>query len=177
MVATDDPAERAINHGLLGDPSDPGSGEEIVVTVWRGVRLAVVLVLRHDAGAEEGSEWDTFPELYELAPDGKWTYVGSGGHDFPAQPGQRPLLTQGDPPLWPSAGSSSDLSGLYVTFAVAAVEIAAVDIHSPTGVTRSPVGHFGAVVLATEATPGELVLIGHDGEPLAIDTRAYTLRP
>jgi hypothetical protein len=176
-VTPDDPADLAITHGMLGDPTHPDSGDEIIVAVWRAVRHAVVLVLRHDPDAEPGSNWEAFPELFVPGPDGRWDYTGAGGFDFPVEPGERPSIERGDPPLWLSGGSSWDSSGLFVTFAVAAVEIAAVDINSHAGTRRSQVGHFGAVILSAETTPADVTLIGHDGQVLPLDTRRYRLTP
>lgn len=166
--ADPDPELRAIVDGVLGDPDKVFTLDGAIVARWVGSRLAVVLSLRLDEGAQPGSEWDAFPAVYEKTPQGDWVDRGAGGYDYPAVPGTRPSLAAGDPPVWlASVGIAG--RGPIVTFGVAAEEVASIDIHTPDGVTRSEVGHFGAVVVATESAPAELVAIGHDGVALTFD--------
>ena len=162
--------DRALLEGVLTTleaPLRPGQGG--AVARWIGRRSAAVLEYSYDAEAEPGDEYDAILWTYTRAPGGTWALNGGGGTNCPMVPGQRPLYSTVSFPIEGLEVTTGAGNGSILTFGVAAPEIVAVEMRSARGLTRSEVGVFGAVILATEAPPAEVVLLGADNRALTGD--------
>jgi hypothetical protein len=160
--------ERALLTGELTPLTAPlQPGESGAVARWVGTRAAVVAEFSYDAEADPGAEYDVFVYQFKRTATGEWEDEGgAGGFDCPVVPGDRPVFSADDFPIAGLNGTTYGPDGTVVTFGVAAPKVAAIELHSAAGVTRSEVGVFGAVILATQHPPAEVVLLDAEGSEL-----------
>lgn len=159
--------DRALLHGELTTLEAPlRPGECGAVARWIGTRSAAVLEYSYDVEAEPGYEYDAFLWTFTRASDGTWELNGGPGFDCPTMPGDRPSFSTVFLPIAGLNCTTGAGSGSIITFGVAAPEVVALEMHSPRGVSRAEVGVFGAVIVATEDPPAEVVLLGVDNRPL-----------
>jgi len=164
----DDVAERALLTGELTTLQAPlRPGECGAVARWVGTRAAAVIEFAYDAEAEPGAEYDAFVHVFRRTNEGRWVEDGGASEfDCLAVPGERPVFSIDVFPVEGLDATSYEGDGTVVTFGVAAPEVAALELHSADGRTRADVGAFGAVILATEHPPAEVVLLDSDGVEL-----------